>query len=51
VDCLHYRGEVLTGTYSHWCAEWDGLPIDETCYEWPCDCGIKEHIDGLKELG
>lgn len=35
-DCLEYRGVVLTGAGAHWCAEWDGLPTDETCYEWPC---------------
>lgn len=35
-DCLTFRGEVLTGIGAHWCAEWDDLPIDETCYEWPC---------------
>lgn len=35
-DCLTYRGEVLTGQYAHWCVEWDGLPVDETCFEWPC---------------
>lgn len=37
-DCLKFHGEVLTGNGAHWCLEWDDLPIDETCYEWPC-CG------------
>lgn len=37
-DCLHWRGQVLRGRASHWCWEWDGLPIDETCSEWPCGC-------------
>jgi hypothetical protein len=44
-DCMKYRGVVLTGVYSHWCPDWDGLPIDETCGtpdhrmgEWPCAC-------------
>jgi len=37
-DCLQWRGRVLDGTYRHWCAEWDDLPMDETCPEWPCDC-------------
>lgn len=37
-DCLEYRGVVLTGEKAHWCSEWDGLPIDETSLEWPCDC-------------
>lgn len=37
-DSLHWRGEVLTGKYAHWCDDWDYLPIDETCPEWPCGC-------------
>ena len=37
-DCEQWRGKTLTGTYAHWCADWDGLPIDETCMEWPCAC-------------
>jgi len=37
-DCVHWRGRVLTGKYRHWCHDWDGLPIDETCDEWPCLC-------------
>ena len=40
-DCKRWRGHVLTGKYGHWCPEWDDLPIDETCPEWPCDCGIE----------
>lgn len=39
-DCLIWRGRVLTGSYAHWCPEWDDLPIDETCPEWPCGCGF-----------
>lgn len=35
-DCRTYRGEILAGRYAHWCCEWDDLPIDETCLEWPC---------------
>lgn len=35
-DCLEYRGVLLTGRYAHYCLDWDGLPIDETCVEWPC---------------
>lgn len=37
-DCLEYRDRILTGVEAHWCAEWDDLPIDETCPEWPCGC-------------
>jgi hypothetical protein len=36
--CLLYRGRVLTGEEGHFCFAWDGLPIDETCDEWPCEC-------------
>jgi hypothetical protein len=39
-DCQEYRGRLLTGKHSHWCNDWDGLPIDETCPEWPCACAV-----------
>lgn len=48
-DCLHWRGLVLTGRYAHWCMEWDGLPMDETCPEWPCRCGIEDVVNGDTE--
>lgn len=35
-DCVKYRGEVLTGRGQHWCFEFDELPTDDTCAEWPC---------------
>lgn len=38
VDSLRWRGRVLVGIHAHWCLDWDGLPIDETCPEWPCAC-------------
>ena len=41
-DCLHWRGRVLVGERSHWCLNWDNLPIDETCPEWPCGCVFSE---------
>lgn len=44
-DCLTWRGVKLTGRYAHWCYEWDDLPMDETCPEWPCNCGIAERVD------
>ena len=29
----------LVGKYSHWCPEWDFMPIDETCKEFEfCSC-------------
>ena len=40
-DCLHWRGKVLQGKYSHWCDAWDGLPVDETTPEWPCECYVE----------
>lgn len=40
---MHWRTRVLTGKYSHWCYEWDELPVDETCMEWPCGC--KESLE------
>lgn len=40
-DCVGYRGRVLTGVGAHWCPDWDGLPIDETCAEWEaCACDV-----------
>ncbi|WP_418024987.1 hypothetical protein ACNKFW_15655 (plasmid) [Paracoccus sp. TD-10] len=41
-DCLHWRGRTLTGQHKHWCDEWDGLPVDETCPEWPCGCTLPQ---------
>lgn len=33
------RFESLEGEKKHYCPEWDGLPIDETCPEFEfCDC-------------
>ena len=29
-ECTKIYGRVLTGQYSHWCWEFDDLPIDET---------------------
>lgn len=44
-DCVEWRGVVLTGVYAHWCPIWHDLPMDETCPEWPCGCGIEEVTD------
>ncbi len=39
IDCMNYYGKVLEGEYAHWCNEYDGLPIDETCIEFQnCLC-------------
>ena len=44
-DSLRYRGRALRGVYVHWCPDWDDLPMDESCVEWPCGCGFKEWKD------
>lgn len=42
-DCMHFHGKVLMGKYSHWCPEFDYLPIDENCYEFEyCLCEFEE---------
>ena len=39
IDCMTWRGKILTGKYAHWCLDWDELPVDETCMEWEaCTC-------------
>lgn len=35
-DCMRWIGHVLHGEHIHWCAEWDGLPVDETTKEYEC---------------
>jgi hypothetical protein len=39
-DCLHWHGKILRGAQSHWCPDWDFMPIDETMtIEWmACTC-------------
>lgn len=37
-DSKKWRGRELFGEHSHWCCDWDFLPTDETCPEWPCSC-------------
>lgn len=36
IACKHWRGRLLTGTMAHYCEDWDGLPVDETCGEFEC---------------
>lgn len=50
-ECMWWMGEVLTGKYSHYCWEWDGLPIDETCMEFAaCLCyPDNEEVQSLRE--
>ena len=42
-ECFRWRGRVLKGECAHLCDDWDGLPIDETCPEWPCACASDIH--------
>lgn len=44
-DSLRWRGKILTGEYAHWCPDWDFLPIDETCPEWPCPCSVSNGVE------
>lgn len=38
-ESVYWRGVVLTGVGAHYCFDWDGLPVDETCREWSaCSC-------------
>ena len=38
-DYDEYAQPKLTGKYAHYCWEWDGLRIDETCAEFfHCTC-------------
>ncbi len=42
-DCKKWHGKELVGKKSHWCLEWDYLPIDETCHEFEvCQCDLLE---------
>ncbi len=51
-DCEKWRGRLLEGKWAHWCADWDGLPIDETCPEWPCACATSaEFIASCEAAG
>lgn len=48
-DCHRWRGELLIGEKRHWCNDWDGLPMDETCeHEFPCACYPLERYAGGK---
>lgn len=51
-DCLEWWGGILTGRFAHWCAEWDDLPIDETCQEFEfCGCyDDTEHGEEVAEI-
>ena len=45
-DCYEFHGKFLHGTFQHYCAEFDGLPIDETCKEFDhCKCFDEKPLD------
>lgn len=49
-ECLLWAGRVLTGKYKHYCPEWDGLPIDETCPEFSgCVCFSDEEATEMRK--
>jgi hypothetical protein len=35
-DCMFWHGRILDGEKTHWCPDWDDLPIDDTCGEFEC---------------
>ena len=38
-DCISERGRILTGKCKHYCPDWDGMTVDETCTEFDgCTC-------------
>lgn len=42
-DCNHFHGILLTGKYSHWCPDFDYLPIDETTHYFEyCKCELED---------
>lgn len=47
-DSTHWYGYVLEGEFAHWCNEFDGLPIDETCFEFMV-CGCYNNTDQAKK--
>ena len=42
-DSMKWWGRVLDGENTHWCPDWDDLPIDKTCDEFEhCTCTFEE---------
>ena len=50
-ESLKTRGHTLAGKYRHWCNEFDGLPVDESCFEFKfCLCfNTTQEITDLQE--
>lgn len=38
VEAFFEHGRRLTGQHLHYCPDWDGMPIDETCKEYRSGC-------------
>ena len=50
-DSYKFHGRILTGQYAHYCYDWDGLPLDETCREFEtCSCFSSQEWDEKKKL-
>jgi len=44
-ECKKWHGRELTGLRRHYCSEWDGLPVDETCDEFSvCICDLESVV-------
>ena len=47
--CLKERDEVLKGRFAHYCYDWDGLTVDETCHEFTsCNCTFAGDLEAEK---
>lgn len=40
-DSLKEHGRILDGLFAHYCNDWDGMTVDETCLEISsCNCRV-----------
>lgn len=52
-DSLRERGRILDGLFAHYCNDWDGMTVDETCAEISscnCDVCFVDHDESLIHL-
>lgn len=49
-DCSKFYGKFLNGEYAHWCPDYDGLPIDETCIDEFDNCTCNKEIISKENL-
>lgn len=48
-DSINCHGRILTGQFKHFCADFDYLPIDETCFQFQyCLCEYTDWDMNLK---